>query len=167
MKVMDVCTRKVKVCRPDSDLAAAAQIMWDFDCGAVPVLDARDRLIGVITDRDICIAVATRKRLASEIPVKEIMSGTVVSCRLGDTLKEALRIMREAQIRRLPVLDEEGNLKGILAANDLILAIRDSKNKAEREALLPEVMMTLMSISQHRQPKREELAEIRAMVPGA
>ncbi|MBI3856789.1 MAG: CBS domain-containing protein, partial [Planctomycetes bacterium] len=127
MNISEICTRGVKSCRPQDDLAAAAAIMWERDCGAVPVLDEAGKLVGVITDRDICIAVATRKRLASEIPVVEVMSGKAVACRTGDSIQEALRLMREARIRRLPILDEKGALKGIVSVNDIILAVRDLK----------------------------------------
>lgn len=167
MKISEICTRGIRSCYPDTDLAAAAAAMWDCDCGAVPVLDDSGKLVGIITDRDICIAVATRRRLASDIPVKEVMSGNVMSCRLEDSAKDALRIMREAQVRRLPILDAEGRLKGMVSVNDIILAVRDCKVKAVKEALLQDVILTLMAISQHRQPHAMQLADIRAMVPCA
>lgn len=167
MNISDICTRGVKNCYPGTDLATAAAIMWECDCGAVPVLDDVGKLVGMITDRDICIAVATRRRLASEIPVQEVMSGSVVSCRIGDSVKEALRIMREARIRRLPILDEKGVLKGIVSVNDIILAVQNLTVKSAKEALLQEIMVTLMAISQHRSPHGMQLAGIRSMVPSA
>src|SRR5262245_11710178 len=71
MKVKDLMTTDVKRCSPETNLAAAAKIMWEGDCGAVPVTDERDHVVGVITDRDICIAAATRPRTEGEIPVKD------------------------------------------------------------------------------------------------
>ena|SRR5579863_3447086 len=167
MIISEICTRGARFCGPRDPLAAAAEIMWDCDCGAVPVLDESGRLRGVITDRDICIAVATRKRLASEIPVEEVMSGNVTSCTLETPVAETLRLMREARLRRIPVLDERGALKGMVTVGDIIRAVRDLRPSAGREALLQEIMLTLMAISQHQAPHALQLAEMRAMVPGA
>lgn len=163
MNISDVCTKGVKSCNAQDNLATAAGIMWECDCGAVPVLSDAGKLIGVVTDRDICIAVATRRRLAAEIPVSEVMSGKVVSCRFGDSVKEALRIMREAQIRRLPVLDEKGSLQGIVSVNDILLAVRELPAKAAKEALLQDVMVTLMAISQHRGPHTLQVLGTRSL----
>jgi CBS-domain-containing membrane protein len=157
----------MKFCAPEDDLAAAAAILWECDCGAVPVLDGDGKLLGVITDRDICMAVATRKRLASEIPVREVMSGNLSSCQVGASVKEALHLMREAEIGRLPILDENGHFKGIVTLSDILTAVRDMRPQAAKEALLQELMMTLMATSQRRQPHAMQLAGVRAMVPGA
>jgi CBS domain-containing protein len=165
MNIADICTKNVRTCHPESDIAAAAVIMWETDCGAVPVLDDGGKLVGVVTDRDISIAVATRKNLAAETPVKDVMSGKVATCGIGDSVQGALKIMREAQIRRLPVLDENGKLRGMVSVNDIILAIRETKTKAVKEALLQEVTLTLMAISQNRRPHGMALAESRSMLP--
>lgn len=167
MNIIDICTKAVRFCRPQDNVAAAASVMWECDCGAIPVLDDAGKLIGVITDRDICIAVATRKQYAHDIPVSEVMSGMVISCKTGDPVKEALRLMREAKIRRLPVLDDKGMLRGIVSVNDIILAAHDVKVKAVKEALLQEIMLTLMAISQHHKPRAEQPAGARVLVPGA
>ena len=71
MKVQDVMTREVGFCRSEDSLATAATIMWEKDCGAIPILDAENRVAGMITDRDVCIAVGTRDKRASEIGVGE------------------------------------------------------------------------------------------------
>ena len=147
--------------------ATAAAIMWNHDSGSVPVLEPDGKLVGIVTDRDICIAVATRRRLASEIPVNEVMSGRVVACKFGDSVKEALRKMREAQIRRIPILDEAGRLKGIVSVADIIQAVRELKAQAPREALMQEIILTLMAISQRQAPHALQLAGVQAMVPGA
>jgi CBS domain-containing protein len=158
MNISDICTSAVRYCRPEDSVSLAASLMWDGDCGAVPVVNEAGRLVGVITDRDICIAVATCRRYASEIPVREVMSGKVVSCKPEDSVKEALRIMRDEQLRRLPVLDGKGILRGIVTVNDIILAAKDVPMKAAREALTQDVMLTLMAISQHRKPREKKAA---------
>jgi CBS-domain-containing membrane protein len=167
MNISDICTQGVKSCSPKDSVATAAALMWECDCGAVPVLDGAGKLVGVITDRDICIAVATRRQYASEIPVGDVMSGMLVSCKYEDAAQEALRLMREHQIRRLPILDEAGHLKGMVSVNDILLAVEKLKVKAPKEALLQEVMVTLMAISQHRSPRGLAVAEPMTVMPGA
>lgn len=127
MRVSDIATLDVRPCRPETNLAAVASIMWEHDCGVVPVVDDRNQVLGVVTDRDVCMAVGTRNRLASQIAVAEVMSGKLFTCRLTDDVRTALRIMSANGVRRLPVLDEKGSLAGILSLTDVILASRDTR----------------------------------------
>jgi CBS-domain-containing membrane protein len=166
MNISDVCIEGVWFCRPNDPLATAAGVMWHHNCGAVPVLDEADRLVGVVTDRDLAIAMATRGWQASQTSVGEVMSGSTVSCRYRDSVREVLRIMRDTQLRRLPVLDERGALTGMVSVKDIIRSVQELPAKATREGLLQEVILTLMSISQHHTPNTLELAESRAMIPG-
>ena len=121
MKVHEVATPNAKWCDPNTDLAAAAKIMWDDDCGAVPVLDEQRRVVGMVTDRDICIAAATRATSPSNIRVGEIMSQRVHACHPHDEVRSALRAMGEQRVRRLPIVDEQERLVGIISLNDLVL----------------------------------------------
>lgn len=162
MMVQDICTREAKSCTPATNLAEAAKILWESDCGIVPVIDEGRKLVGVITDRDICMAVATRNKLASGIRVGEVMSGEVHFCRPDEPVRDALHTMREAQIRRLPVVDGRRTLVGILSVNDAVLASRAAQGKAA-EALIQDIMLTLMAISEHRQGKALQQAEPRTM----
>lgn len=166
MNISDICTLGVRSCRPDDGLATAADIMWHHDFGSVPVVDAEEKLVGVVTDRDVCIAMATRRRQAADLPIGEVMSGQVVSCRLEDPVREALQLMRESRLRRLPVVDAQGRLKGIVSVKDIVRAARAMNATPAREALFGEIALTLMAISQHRTPSSIELADPRAMVPG-
>ncbi len=127
MKVRDICSLDVRSCRPDSNLAAAASIMWERDCGVVPVINAKNKVVGVVTDRDICMAVATRAHLASEIRVDQLMSGKVHMCRLDDDIKSAVHTMTTSAVRRLPVLNDAGELAGVLSLSDVVLASRHPK----------------------------------------
>jgi CBS domain-containing protein len=120
MRIQEVSTPNVKACSPDTDLAAAAKIMWDDDCGAVPVVNDERRVVGMITDRDICIAAATRAASPANIRVHEVMSAQVHTCHPQDDVRSALKIMREQRIRRIPVVDERLRLTGILSLNDLV-----------------------------------------------
>src|ERR1041385_5520229 len=107
MKVRELMTAEVKACSPDTSLAAAAGRMWEGDCGALPVVDDAGKFIGMITDRDICMAVATRHRLAGEILVSEVSSGAIYVCQPDDDVQFALKTMRQEQVRRLPVVNAE------------------------------------------------------------
>jgi CBS domain-containing protein len=128
MKVKELMTSDVKSCSPETNLAAAAKIMWEGDCGAVPVTDDRGKVIGIITDRDICIAAATRSRREGEIPVQEVSSKTVYTCTPGDDVRAALETMKNRKVRRLPVVGQDGRLAGILSIHDIALQARSGKN---------------------------------------
>jgi CBS domain-containing protein len=120
MTVRELANFEVKACSPETDLANAAKIMWDCDCGVVPVVDGNRRVVGMVTDRDICIAAATRAARPSEIQVHDVMSPDIASCRAGDDVQSALKTMKEHRVRRLPVLDNDGRLTGIISLNDLV-----------------------------------------------
>lgn len=120
MKVKDACTPNVKTCSPEANLAHAAVLMWESDCGIVPVVDGEGRPVGVITDRDIAIAVGTRGRPASEIAVQEVMSRNLRTARPEDEVRSALEAMGTAQVRRLLVVDGRGVLAGVLSLSDVV-----------------------------------------------
>src|SRR5258708_30635480 len=113
MKVKDCMTSDVKSCGLGTNLAAAAKIMWDADCGAVPVIDDRGRVVGVITDRDICIAAATRPRSEGEIAVADVISRTFYACAPDDDVRTALDKMKKQHERRLPVIGTNGRLAAL------------------------------------------------------
>src|SRR5262249_39969692 len=113
MRVQDLMTRSVVTCRTTDTLNQVAKLMWECDFGCVPVVDG-DRPIGMITDRDICMAGYTQGKLLSEIPVITAMSKGVITCMSEDPVANAEATMRLRQLRRLPVIDRRGNLVGIL-----------------------------------------------------
>ena len=94
MKVRDLMTSEVKACRPESDLAEVVRDMWEGDCGALPVVSDDDRVAGIITDRDICIALATRGRSADRIGVREVARDHVYTCLPDDDASAALQRMK-------------------------------------------------------------------------
>jgi CBS domain-containing protein len=122
MIVESLMTRNPASIRPERALSLAAQLMWDRDCGALPVVDESGKVIGMITDRDICMATWSQGRAPSAIFVAEVMSPDVVCCGPGDTISRAESIMRANQLRRLPVADPQGQLVGILSLADIARA---------------------------------------------
>jgi len=149
MRVQDLMTREVETCDPATNLATAAMIMWRRDCGIVPVVDRRGILVGLVTDRDICIATATRHRPPEALTAAEVMTGSIFSVRPEDDARKALETMRIQRVRRLPVIDAADRLQGMLSINDLVLAADVS---ARRKGALPadEVLQALHGICEHR-----------------
>jgi len=133
MKVREIMTADVRSCQPETNLADVAKTMWDRDCGILPVVTSEGRVIGMITDRDICMAVATKGRTPDRISVREVSAGTVYSCLPEDETGAALETMKTRKVRRLPVVDEQGHLKGILSMNDLVLHTNAKRGIAPTE----------------------------------
>jgi CBS domain-containing protein len=157
MRVHDVMTEHALACKPDSNLAEAGSLMWEADCGALPVVDSGGGIIGVITDRDIAIAVATRNRLASDILVKDVMSKTPVVCGADDDINTALKLMRREKVRRLPVVSQLGVLRGIISLNDVVLHGEKFDGHRTTDLSYEDVVGTMKAISEHRHPKAEKV----------
>jgi CBS domain-containing protein len=122
MRVEQLMTRHVETCRTSDRLNRAAQIMWEHDCGVVPVMTEADgtaRIAGMITDRDICMAAYTQGRRLEDIPVASAMSQQVYSCRPTDAVAVALKVMETNQVRRLVVVDQEDHVIGLLSLADI------------------------------------------------
>lgn len=143
MKVKELMTPDVKYCTLDTNLAAAAKIMWEGDCGAVPVTDESGRVVGMITDRDICIAGATRSRTEGEIPVQDVISKAVYTCTPGDDVRAALDTMRTRKVRRLPVVAPDGRLAGILSIRDIASQARSGKGAEISPEAVLEAFVTI------------------------
>ncbi len=119
MKISDLMTKEVKACRQSDSLNRAAQLMWENDCGALPVIDSNSNVIGMLTDRDICMAAYTQGVALTGASVGSAMSRNVCVCNLSDNIPSAAERMRDRQIRRLPVVDDEQRLVGILSMSDI------------------------------------------------
>ena len=150
MNVQDIMTSDVQCCGPDTNLAAAAKMMWDSDCGALPVLNTNGQVLGMITDRDICMATATKNRPPSEITVWETTSGKAYTCRATDDVHTALDTMKRERVRRLPVVDDDGGVQGIIAMNDFLLAAQEAKGRSLPAVSYEDVVHALKAISAHR-----------------
>lgn len=147
MKVQDVMSYDVVACRAEESVNRAVQIMWEHDCGAVPVVDSEDRVVGMLTDRDVCVAAYTRGKPLWDIPVSIACSRALYSCQPDDTLQSAENVMRIAQVRRLPVVDGEGKLKGVLSLGDLATHVHRAGRGADGLSY-QSVALTLAAISQ-------------------
>jgi len=149
MKVKQVMKTDVGACRSNDTGSSAARIMWELDCGFVPVVDEHSHVLAVVTDRDLCMAAYTQGKSLPEIPVRRAMSKEVWSCRPDDDLSKAEITMREHQVRRLPVTDAEGQLKGVLSLSDIT---REAAKEAQAqprnvEVSYAEVAQTLADIN--------------------
>jgi len=115
-------TRTVQVIAPDAGLDEAARHLWDRDCGALPVVDGPGsrRVLGMITDRDLCMAAWSQGAPLHALRVRAVMSRDLRLCRLGDSIADVHRRMREGRVRRLPVLDAQGDLAGVVTVADLV-----------------------------------------------
>ncbi|HEY6048471.1 MAG TPA: CBS domain-containing protein [Sphingomicrobium sp.] len=130
MKVSEVMTRDVQTVRPDQPVQQAASFMLNADAGSIPVTDG-DRLIGMITDRDIAVR-GIAKGYGPDTPVRELMTDDIVCVRVDDDIEEVATKMSDAQVRRLPVIDEDHRLCGIVSLGDLS---RESDEDTAAQAL--------------------------------
>jgi CBS domain-containing protein len=150
MNVQAIMTRDVQCCGPDTNLASAAKLMWDTDCGVLPVVNPGRQVVGMITDRDICMACATKNRAPSELTVRDAVSGKTYRCQVSDDVHTVMDIMKREQVRRLPVVDEGGVLQGLISINDFILLAGETKAGKAPAITCEDVAMALKGISTHR-----------------
>ena len=130
MKVSEVMTRNVQTISPDQPVQEAASFMLSADAGSIPVTDG-DRLIGMITDRDIAVR-GIAKGYGPDTPVRELMTDDLVIVRIDDNVEDVASKMSEAQVRRLPVIDQDDKLCGIVSLGDLA---RETDSESAHEAL--------------------------------
>lgn len=166
MKVSDLMTCDVKSCLADEQLTRAAQIMWEGDCGFVPVVDSENRVIGVVTDRDTCMAAYTKGLSLDAIRVRDAMAGEVCSCSAQDDVERALSVMEKRQVRRLPVVDEAMKLVGILSLNDLAREADRQRTRGGKQLGRAQVASTLAAVCQLRR-KPEPTVVVPAALPAA
>lgn len=120
MKVKDVMMRTPVFCSEASNAGEAVEMMWNRNCGLLPIVNAENKVVGVVTDRDICIALGTRGIPAGELAISEVTRGRVFSCATEDEIHLALATMARNKVRRLVVLDEQERLEGILSMDDIV-----------------------------------------------
>jgi CBS domain-containing protein len=142
--VRSLMCKQVRACQPGDSLMEAAQLMWNADCGAIPVV-ADGLVVGVITDRDVCMATYTQGKTPADLQVESAMSRELFSCAPDDSIGAALATMADKRVRRLPVLALDGKLVGIIALADLARWAGPLSNPAVDCTL----MQTLAAISGH------------------
>jgi CBS domain-containing protein len=132
-KCSDVMTPDPVSCEPADPVRSVARTMKQHDVGAVPVVDSRaaKRLVGIVTDRDLVVKVVAEGRQVDEAAVSEAMTSNPASCRADDDVEQALALMAERQVRRMPVVDGNGLLVGIIAQADVATRVNRDKRTGE------------------------------------
>lgn len=153
MRARNVMTSSPYFCRPENNLGTATQYMWEGNCGFLPVMGNDNKIVGVITDRDICIAFGTRNRLPGEINVGEVMSRKVFSCSAEDDIHVALRRMQEGQVRRLPVTSQEGSLVGVISLDDILCQAEPLSLGKMPELTNEEILRTCKIVNRQQVPQ--------------
>jgi CBS domain-containing protein len=153
MRVQDLMAHPAITCHVNDSLDAAAQKMWDHDCGALPIVNDEGKVTGVITDRDICMAALTQGRPLHELLVNLAMAKHVIAVGPDSLLGDAERLMALHQIRRLPVLDAENRPLGVISLNDL--AIEAAQPDTRMKHGITKVTHTLAAICQRRTATRQ------------
>jgi CBS domain-containing protein len=142
MRVRDVMERDIKTCTPETNLAAVSELFWSQDCGSLPVIES-GRVVGMVTDRDIAIALGTRNSRPGDMLVRDVAVPRLYSCKPEDDVHDALRTMRTQRVRRLPVVDANGKLEGILCLGDLSLQAHERRGDLTHG----EIVEVLQSVS--------------------
>ena len=157
MLVENLMSRQVQSCQLGDSLAHAAQMMWQHDCGAIPVCagDGVQRVVGMITDRDICMSALFQAKPLSDLRVNEAMSKSVTTVRPSDSLAQVERVMGNAHIRRLPVVDREGTLLGMISLADLAREAVRERTHPRKVVTENDIGNTLAAICE---PPRHSLA---------
>lgn len=147
MNVNDTMMSQVKSCHPSSSLEDVAITMWNSDCGSVPIVDEQNKLIGIITDRDIAIGAALKHKALWEVSACEVTGDRpVFTCHPDDDIHTALAIMQRNKIRRLPIVNDAGELQGILSIGDVV-ALAEAKQGVDLS--VDETMTMLKSVLIH------------------
>lgn len=151
MKVKDVMTPHPQAIWLTESLTDAASMMWENDCGVLPIIKDQ-KVVGMITDRDICMAAAIRESNPASVSVEEVMTGQVYGVSPEDDIDQALQLMQQHQIRRVPVITPDGELKGILSMNDIVLHAK-APDAAEKDSIgYGDVVQTYQAICRHPEP---------------
>jgi CBS domain-containing protein len=152
MKVKNIMTTEARVCSSSTNLGTAAELMLDGDCGILPVV-SEGKLVGVVTDRDLYIALATRNKLASQLTVGEVVQAPVRTCGPDDDVQAALATMKRHLVRRLPVEGFGGTVLVILSLDDILLAAGPGRPVGNIE-----VVEALQAICAHHHPTQHVAA---------
>lgn len=152
MFVRDIMKRNVTTCKPEQSAEDVALMMWNNDCGSIPVLDDSGRVIGMITDRDICMATALQRKPAYDIRVRDIMSRQLFSSHPDNDVKQAMKTMASHRVKRLPITNGSGQIEGILSIDDIVAtAERGARGIKSPELSFDDAVVTMKSVCNHHQ----------------
>lgn len=159
MLVENAMVREVASCSPESSLDQIASLMWNNDCGSVPVVDEEQHPVGIVTDRDIAMGAALMHKPLWEISAREIMGDKQIACcNTEDSIQSALALMEKNEVRRLPVVNQYGQLAGMLSMGDVVSATANSRargKKAQGDQIDPaEVLGFLKHVSAHHDSRK-------------
>lgn len=154
MNVKTIMTASPFFATEDATVSGIARIMAEKEVGVVPIVDSALRVMGIITDRDVCKAIATSNCAACEIPALQLSSKPVITCGPEEELESALKTMRQNHIRRLPVVDAQGRLQGILSIDDVVLRSEEEMEKSRSVVSFGDAVRTLKAIYGERPPRR-------------
>jgi CBS domain-containing protein len=149
MKIKELMSTPPYCCQPETNLGAATELMWNGNCGFLPVVGNDGNVFGVVTDRDICIALGTRNRLPGEIKVSEVItSQKLFYCCSDDDVHVALQAMQTGKVRRLPVITHNGALAGIVSMDDILLKAEPMSLGKQPDLSSDEVVRTYRAITE-------------------
>jgi len=157
MNIEKIMTREVRACSPNDTLNRAAQLMWEGDCGALPVVDEQRRVVSIVTDRDICMGSYLQGVPLSGAPVSSVMSKEIFTCSPDDDVGDVERLMRERRIRRIPVVNGARELVGMITLGDLARCSQSSALQKAMGGLA--ITRTLATICEPRAPHEAAAAE--------
>lgn len=150
MRVEEQMTKNVTTCKTGDSLARAAKLLWDHDCGCVPVVGHLGRVLGMITDRDICMAALITGKSLAELRVRDAMARDIATMRASESTHEAEMVMRNRRVRRLPVLDDQNRLIGLLCCNDLVRWVDDGGANGTTAEDAVHLLRTLATVGRSR-----------------
>lgn len=147
MQVQELMHAPVFSCDTQETMSAAAGLMWDHDCGVLPIVDGDGTVAGMITDRDICMAAYMKGRPLSELSVGDAMAKEVFSCHVDDAIEDVEKTMSRKQIRRMPVVDDDNRPVGLISLSDIV---RHTARQKRDSSAQQQALSTLASISEPR-----------------
>jgi len=153
VKIEEIMTRDVRTCSPDDTLATAAQVMWEMDCGVVPVTDREGKVVGIITDRDLAMAAHLQGVPLRESRVASVMARDVRCCAPGDSPATVQALMQQHRIRRVPVVDAERRLVGLITLGDLAYVMSAEQTLGGDGMTWTAIAHTLSAVSTPRMPR--------------
>jgi CBS domain-containing protein len=153
VRIEDIMTRDVRACSPDDTMGEAAQVMWENDCGCVPVVDDAQRVVGIITDRDLAMAAHLQGVALRDSRVSSAMARDVKCCSARDTPAMVQAMMQQYRIRRVPVVDDQKRLLGIITLGDLAYTMSSQQTLGGDGMTWTAIAHTLAAVSEPRVPR--------------